>query len=121
MTLFKLFSRRQGSSPLARERLQILLSHERSIRGGSDLISVLRGEILTVLGKHIVVDQDNVAVRMERGATLSTLEIEVLIPHSSAACSSLSDHIRSPMSHDHSAWNPHYLRMDKYAHFANRG
>jgi cell division topological specificity factor len=82
MTLFKLFSRRQGSAPLARERLQILLSHERAICGESDLIGALREEILTALGKHIVVGQDNIAIRMDRGATLSTLEIEVLIPHS---------------------------------------
>jgi len=88
MTLFKLFSRRRGSAPLARERLQILLSHERAICGESDLIGVLREEILTALGKHIVVGGDNVAVRMERGATLSTLEIEILIPHSGGLVSS---------------------------------
>ena len=82
MTLFKLFSQRRGSAPLARERLQILLSHERAICGESDLIGVLREEILTALGKHIVVGQDNIAIRMDRSATLSTLEIEVLIPHS---------------------------------------
>ena len=82
MTLFSLFSRRQGSAPQARERLQILLSHERSICSKSDLISMLREEILTALGKHIIVGQDNVTIRMDRGATLSTLDIEVLIPHS---------------------------------------
>ena len=82
MTLFKLFSQRRGSAPLARERLQILLSHERAICGESDLIGVLREEILAALGKHIAVGHDNVAIRMDRGATLSTLEIEVLIPHS---------------------------------------
>ena len=83
MTLFKLFSRRPGSAPLARERLQILLSHERAICGESDLIGVLREEILTALGKHIIVSQDHITIRMDRGATLSTLDIEVLIPHSS--------------------------------------
>jgi cell division topological specificity factor len=83
MTLFSLFSRRQGSAPRARERLQILLSHERSICSKSDLISIIREEILTALGKHIIVGQDNVTIRMDRGATLSTLDIEVLIPHSS--------------------------------------
>ena len=82
MTLFNLFSRRRGSAPLARERLQILLSHEQLIRGESDLIGLLREEILPALGKHITVGQDNVTIRMDRGATLSTLEIEVLIPHS---------------------------------------
>ena len=83
MTLFSLFPRRQGSAPRARERLQILLSHERSICGKSDLISVLQEEILTALGKHIIVSQDHITIRLDRGPTLSTLDIEVLIPHSS--------------------------------------
>ena len=91
MTLFSLFSRRQGSAPRARERLQILLSHERSICSKSDLISILREEILTALGKHIIVGQDNVMIRMDRGATLSTLDIEVLIPHSSGMTVSSAD------------------------------
>ena len=43
--------------------------------------TILREEILAALGKHIAVDQDNVVMRMDRGATLSTLEIEILIPH----------------------------------------
>jgi cell division topological specificity factor len=80
MSLFNLF-RRRGSAPIARERLQILLSYERTARGQSDLLGILREEILAALGKHITVDQDNVIVRMDRGATLSTLEIEILIPH----------------------------------------
>jgi cell division topological specificity factor len=80
MSLFDLF-RRRGSAPVARERLQILLSYERTARGQSDLLGILREEILAALGKHITVEQDNVLVRMDRGATLSTLEIEILIPH----------------------------------------
>jgi cell division topological specificity factor len=81
MSMFNLF-RRRGSAPVARERLQILLSHERSAQGHADLVGILREEILAALGKHITVDQDNVVIRMDRGAKLSTLEIEVAIPHS---------------------------------------
>jgi cell division topological specificity factor len=81
MSLFNLF-RRRGTAPIARERLQILLSYERTARGQSDLLGILREEILAALGKHITVDQDNIVMRMDRGATLSTLEIEILIPHS---------------------------------------
>jgi cell division topological specificity factor len=80
MSVFNLF-RRRGSAPVARERLQILLSYERSARGQTDLLGILREEILVALGKHITVDQDNIVMRMDRGATLSTLEIEILIPH----------------------------------------
>jgi len=83
MSVFNFF-RRQRSAPVARERLQILLSHERTAHGHPDLLGILRGEILAALGKHITVDQDNVVVRMDRGAKLSTLEIEVAIPHSAA-------------------------------------
>jgi cell division topological specificity factor len=81
MNLFNLL-RRRGSAPVARERLQILLSYERTARGQSDLLGRLREDILAALGKHITVDQDNVVLRMDRGATLSTLEIEIMIPHS---------------------------------------
>jgi len=80
MSIFNLF-RRQGSAPVARDRLQILLAHERSARGQSDLLGILREEILAVITKHVTVDHDNVRVRMDRGANVSTLEIDVEIPN----------------------------------------
>lgn len=81
MNVFNLF-RRRGSAPVARERLQILLSYERATRGQSDLLAILREEILTALTKHITVDRENVQVSMDRGKSVSTLEIEVEIPNS---------------------------------------
>jgi cell division topological specificity factor len=80
-SLFNLF-RRGGSAPVARERLQILLSYERSARGQSDVLAVLREEILAAITKHVTVDRENVQVRMDRGATVSTLAIDVEIPNS---------------------------------------
>ena len=80
MNLFSLL-RRRGSAPVARERLQILLSYERSARGESNLLSILRGDILAAVSKHLTIDQDNIVMRMDRDATLSTLEIEIVIPH----------------------------------------
>ena len=79
MSIFNLF-RRQGSAPVARDRLQILLAHERSARGQSDLLGIVREEILAVIAKHVIVDHDHLIVRMDRGATVSTLEIEIEIP-----------------------------------------
>ena len=81
MNVFNLF-RRRGSAPVARERLQILLSYERAARGQSDLLAILREEILTALTKHITVKRENVQVSMDRGESVSTLEIEVEIPNS---------------------------------------
>jgi cell division topological specificity factor len=79
MNLFNLF-RKGGSAPIARDRLQILLAHERTIAGGSDLVAILREEILAVIKKHVPLDQDKVQVRMDRGESVSTLEVEIEIP-----------------------------------------
>jgi cell division topological specificity factor len=76
------FFRRRRSAPVARERLQILLSHERAERGQRDLLAILREEILSAIAKHVTVENDNVHVRMDRTDTVSTLEIDVEIPHS---------------------------------------
>jgi cell division topological specificity factor len=79
MNLFRLFRSRQ-SAPVARDRLQVLLSHERTIAGGSDLVAILREEILAVIKKHVSVDSDKVQVKMDRGDSVSMLEVDIEIP-----------------------------------------
>jgi cell division topological specificity factor len=80
MNIFTMFSRRT-SAPVARERLQILLAHE---RGGAtcnaDLIALLQKEVLAAIAKHIDVDPDKVQIKMERRDEVSLLEIDVEIP-----------------------------------------
>jgi cell division topological specificity factor len=80
MTLFG-FARRRGSAPVARERLHILLEYERSMAGQKDLILVLREEILAVVCRHVVLDSDKVQIRVDRGAMVSTLEVDIEIPN----------------------------------------
>jgi cell division topological specificity factor len=81
------FFRRKGSAPMARERLQILLSHERVAGSQPDLLAILQDEILATIARQIAVERDNVRVRIDRGAMVSTLEIDVEIPHSSGQAS----------------------------------
>jgi cell division topological specificity factor len=78
MSIFGLF-RRRGSAPVARERLQILLAYERAARGQSDLLAILREEILALVARHVSVEHDNIQIKMDRGDTVSTLEIEIEI------------------------------------------
>lgn len=79
MSLFKLL-RRGGSAPVARERLQILLAHERKSVGQSDLLTILRDEILAVVARHVSLDPDKVEIKMDRGESVSTLEVDIEIP-----------------------------------------
>lgn len=79
MSIFRFFSK-QTSAPTARERLQVLLAHERASVGHSDLVAKLREEILAVIAKHVQVDGDKVSVKMDRGENVSTLEVDIEIP-----------------------------------------
>jgi len=85
MNMFRLFSSRPApapaSAPIARERLQILLAHERSLRGQPDLLMLLREEILSVVSRHVALDPEKVIVRMERGRNVSTLEVDIELPN----------------------------------------
>ena len=78
MTLFKMF--RRGSAPIARERLQILLAHERVARNQPDLLGILREEILAVISRHVPFEPDKVQIKLDRGEQVSTLEIDVEVP-----------------------------------------
>ena len=85
MSLFRLFASRPAApatAPIARERLQILLAHERGATRGQkpDLLMQLREEILAVVSRHVALDPDKVIVRMERGKNVSTLEVDVELP-----------------------------------------
>ena len=79
MSLLTMFRRRE-SAPIARERLQILLAHERVIVGGKDLVAVLQEEILAVIARHVTVDREKVQIKVDRGDPVSTLEIDVEVP-----------------------------------------
>ncbi|MGB6540045.1 MAG: cell division topological specificity factor MinE [Xanthobacteraceae bacterium] len=79
MNLLKLWQRR--SAPVARERLQLLLAHERSALGQPDLLGVLREEILDVIRRHVAFEPDKVQIKMDRGRSVSTLEFEIEIPN----------------------------------------
>lgn len=79
MSLIDLF-RRRTSAPVARERLQVLLAHERALTGRSDLLVTLQDEILAVIAKHFTVDRDKVQIKLDRGDNVSTLEIDVEVP-----------------------------------------
>ena len=80
MKLIDFFKRPRTTAPVARERLQILLAHERAVSGKSDLIAILQEEIMAVIAKHFPIEQEGITIKMERGEVVSTLEVDVEIP-----------------------------------------
>ena len=83
MNLFGFFNRK-STAPVARERLQMLLAHERVAGSQSKLLAVLQEEILAVIARHMQIDRDKVVVKMDNGAEFSTLEIDIEMPAGTA-------------------------------------
>ena len=69
-----------SSAQQARERLQLLLSHEREASGQTDLVALLREEILATIARHASVDRDKMRVKLDRGASVSMLGVSMDLP-----------------------------------------
>lgn len=81
MSIFSLFGRQpKKSADAARERLQILLAHERAGLSGADFLPQLQREIVEVIRKYVAVDDDRVQVKLDREAHLSVLEVNIELP-----------------------------------------
>jgi cell division topological specificity factor len=79
MSLFDFF--RRGSAPIARERLQVLLAHERVASSQPDLLGILREEILAVIARYVSFEPERVLIKMDRGKSVSTLAVDIEIPN----------------------------------------
>jgi len=73
-------NRRQNSASIAKERLQILVAHERSARDRPSYLPMLQKEILEVIRKYVEVDQDAVTVQLEQEENREILELNIVLP-----------------------------------------
>jgi cell division topological specificity factor len=82
MNLFSFLRRSNtpSSAETAKERLQILLAHERQDRSGPDYLPLLQKDILELVKKYVQVASEKVEVKLQRGAEISTLEIDIELP-----------------------------------------
>ncbi|MES0807861.1 MULTISPECIES: cell division topological specificity factor MinE [unclassified Roseibium] len=86
MNILSFFGKRNESASVAKNRLQILLAHERADNGtDAALISSLREEILAVVAKKIDIDPDAVRLEMDRDGDVTTLGIDIELPSARAS------------------------------------
>ncbi|MBK1640779.1 cell division topological specificity factor MinE [Chromatium okenii] len=72
-----------GSATVAKERLQILVAHDRAAaRGCPSYLPQLQTEILAVIRKYIDVDMNSVTVNYEQGESHEVLELNIILPDS---------------------------------------
>lgn len=83
MSLFNLIRkpRPAKTAQTAKDRLQILLAHERSSgTAEADYLPMLQRDIIAAIRKHVPIGDKDVEVRMERGEQMSSLEINIDLP-----------------------------------------
>lgn len=74
--LNRLLGREEPSSTVAKTRLQMVLTHDRSdISPG--LIEQIKDDIIEVITQHLAVDRDQVVVNLTRNAKESRLVAEI--------------------------------------------
>ena len=74
---------KQKSATVAKERLQIILAHERSSRSSSpDYLPALQRELLAVVTKYVAIHLNDVKVHLERHDNLEVLEVKIELPES---------------------------------------
>jgi len=82
-----LFGRKKPSANLAKERLQIILAHERAINHEEDgfedtpsWLPDLQQELVDVIAKYIKINRQDLKVNLEKRDNLELLEINVTLP-----------------------------------------
>jgi cell division topological specificity factor len=77
MSLLNFFRRRDPSASIAKERLQIVLAHERAGRHAPDFLPLMQKEMLAVVAKYLDVTDEMIKIHLERVGETSVLEINV--------------------------------------------
>ncbi|NEX15426.1 MAG: cell division topological specificity factor MinE [Halochromatium sp.] len=70
----------KGSASVAKERLQILVAHDRAARDRPSYLPRLQQEILAVIRKYVEVDNDAVSVHYEQEDRHEILELNIVLP-----------------------------------------
>jgi len=78
--LSALFGKKKPTATVARERLKIILAHERSGRDSPDYLPQLQQELVAVISKYVKIDPKDIKVHLDRQDTLEVLEVKIEMP-----------------------------------------
>ncbi len=83
MSFFSFFiGEKKKTASVAKERLQIILAHERSGRNAAepDYLPALQRELMAVISKYVKINQGDIKVQLERQDDLEVLEVKIELP-----------------------------------------
>ena len=81
MSLFDLiFGQKQKTASVAKERLQLIIAHERGGNSKADFLPALQRELIEVISKYTKVSIDDIKVSLERKDQYEVLEVNIVLP-----------------------------------------
>lgn len=79
---YLLGQRKEKSANLAKDRLQILLAHERSERNAPEYLPQMRQELLGVIAKYVNIDPNQLSLSIDEADGFEVLELNLVLPDS---------------------------------------
>ena len=76
---------RPNTAAIAKERLQILVAHERKERNTPSYLPMMQQELLEVIRKYVDVDQEAITVHVEQDDQHEILELNIVLPEEESA------------------------------------
>ncbi len=77
-----LLGEKKKTASVAKERLQIILAHERTGRADKhpDYLPALQRELVAVISKYVTVNPEHIKVNLERQDNLEVIEVKIELP-----------------------------------------
>jgi len=76
-----LLGEKKKTASIAKERLQIILAHERSGRtGASDYLPALQRELIAVISKYVSIKPEDIKVHLEKQDNFDILQVKIELP-----------------------------------------
>lgn len=73
-------TKKPATASMAKERLQIIVAHERVARNQPDYLPQLQQELLDVISKYVKINRDDVQVALDRNDNCAVLELNITLP-----------------------------------------
>ena len=78
--LQKLFGNPPKTAQVAKERLQLIIAHERDGGGRANFLPDLQRELIAVISKYVNINPDDIRVSLEKQDRYEVLEVKIELP-----------------------------------------
>jgi len=71
---------KKPTASVAKERLQLIIAHERAGLSGPDFLPDLQKDLVAVISKYFPIDPAGIKVRLEKQGNYEVLEVNIVLP-----------------------------------------